>query len=280
MDAEISIVVPLHNEGANVLPLARGIFSALRDEEAAVELIFVDDASTDDTWEQMLKARAVDSRVRTLRHLKNAGQSAALWTGFKVSRGNVIATLDGDLQNDPADLPRLLTELAGCDMICGVRTKRMDNLVRRVSTRTARLARKIVLGIDFRDSSCALRVFRRSVLSLLPPFNGIHRFMPILARNGGALVREMPVTHHPRVAGRSKYGVWNRLGRGIIDLLMVRWFLKRQLRNIPTIEEPAQTGAALASPMSLQPGATPTDAVQSSTSNHRSAASVSNQHLP
>jgi len=236
MDPEISIVVPLYNEGANVLPLVRDIVDGLRNEARAIELIFVDDGSTDGTWERILEARGVDSRVRALRHDRNAGQSAALWTGFRASRGDVIATLDGDLQNDPADLPRMLAKVATCDLVCGVRTRRMDNLVRRLSTRIARVARKLALGIDFRDSSCSLRVFRRSVLQMLPAFNGVHRFLPILAQSGGARVREMTVIHHPRIAGRSKYGVSNRLGRGIVDLLMVRWLLRRQLPNITTSE--------------------------------------------
>ena len=171
----------------------------------------------------------MDSRVRALRHSKNAGQSAALWTGFKHCRADVIATLDGDLQNNPADLPRLIAELQSCDMVCGVRIKRMDTWLRRVSSGIARIARKKVLGVDFRDSGCNLRVFKATLLKNLPAFDGIHRFMPILAHGAGAIVKEVPVDHHPRTAGKSNYGVWNRLGRGIYDLLMVRWLLKRQL---------------------------------------------------
>jgi dolichol-phosphate mannosyltransferase len=180
--------------------------------------------------------------VRGLRHVQSRGQSAALWTGFKASRGNIIATLDGDLQNDPADLPMMLSELAAYDMVCGLRAKRMDTIVRRVSSRIARLARKAALGVDFRDSGCNLRVFRRTVLEAVPPFDGLHRFMPILAHGAGAKVKEVPVAHHPRVAGRTKYGVWNRLGRGIYDLLMVRWYLKRQIKTVQAIGSTAEAG--------------------------------------
>ena len=173
-----------------------------------------------------------EPRLRAIRHLRNRGQSAALWTGFTASKGSIIATLDGDLQNDPADFPRMLQSLSSADLVCGVRTKRMDNGLRRFSSRVARSARKLVLGVDFRDTGCNLRVFKRSVLSTLFPFDGLHRFMPIIADGAGAVVVETPVGHRPRVAGVSKYGVWNRLGRGICDLAMVAWYKKRQLRDV------------------------------------------------
>jgi dolichol-phosphate mannosyltransferase len=225
---EISVIAPLWNEKLNVRPLAEQVFAALGHERRPIELILVDDASTDGTWEQILEAQRADARVRAIRHLRNSGQSAALWTGFTASRGNIIATLDGDLQNDPADLPRLLEALASSDLVCGVRTKRMDNSLRRFSSQVARWARKFVLGVDFRDSGCNLRVLKRSVLQMLFPFDGLHRFMPILAQGAGAVVTELPVAHRPRVAGLSKYGVWNRLGRGICDLAMIAWYRKRQ----------------------------------------------------
>ncbi len=228
MDPQISVVVPLYNEARNVQPLARKIFAALRDEKRSIELVLVDDRSTDDTWQEILAARRADSRIRALRHSQQSGQSAALWTGFQASRGEVVATLDGDLQNDPADLPRMLAQLGTCDMVCGVRVGRQDTAVRRLSSHIARWARKLALGVDFKDSGCNLRVFKRSVLELLPPFDGLHRFVPILAHGRGAVVREMPVTHHARVAGVSKYGIWNRLGRGISTLALVRRYLKGQ----------------------------------------------------
>jgi dolichol-phosphate mannosyltransferase len=229
MTPAISVVVPLYNEARNVEPLTRKIFESFREEKQAIELILVDDASTDETWQEILAARRADSRVRALRHRTQSGQSAALWTGFQASRGAVIATLDGDLQNDPADLPRMLAQLATCDMVCGVRVGRKDTIVRRISSLIARCARKIVLGVDFRDSGCNLRVFKKSVLRHLAAFDGLHRFVPILAHGGGAIVKEMPVTHHPRVAGLSKYGILNRLGRGISGLALVRKCLKGQV---------------------------------------------------
>jgi len=179
-------------------------------------LVFVDDDSRDKTWDRIQEARRLDPRVRAVRHARRTGQSAALWTGIQATTGGIIATLDGDLQNDPADLPRLVAELNSVDFVCGVRLNRRDNWLRRVSAAIARRARKAVLGADFRDTGCALRVFKRAALDGVFPFNGWHRFLPILVHRAGATTKEVPVNHRPRVAGVSKYGVWNRLGRGLL----------------------------------------------------------------
>src|SRR5580692_6642801 len=187
----------MFNEADNVAPLAEQVIAALRAETRPFELVLVDDASTDATWDRITAASRADARVRGLRHGRNAGQSAALWTGFRNSKSPIIVTLDGDLQNDPADFPRLLAELEKYDVACG------------------------------------LRAFKRPVLDPLFAFNGFHRFMPVLAHSAGARVIEIPVNHRPRVAGVSKYGLWNRLGRGIVDLFAVRWFQKRLIPSIP-----------------------------------------------
>jgi dolichol-phosphate mannosyltransferase len=233
MQPEISIIVPFYNEVDNVGPLAGEILAALKNEPRAFEIVFVDDASTDGTWDQIMAAHKADPRVRGLRHSRNAGQSAALWSGFRGSRSPILMTLDGDRQNDPADLPRLLAGLAQYDLVCGNRANRQDSFLRRASSRIARRARKLVLGVDFLDTGCGLRAFKRPVLDPLFPFNGFHRFMPVLAHSTGARVSEIPVNHRPRVAGKTKYGVWNRLGRGIADLFAVRWWQKRQIPPIP-----------------------------------------------
>lgn len=233
---DLSIVVPMYNESENVEPLARRVFEVFSNDPRPLELVLVDDGSTDGTWERMLAVRKAEPRVRALRHLKRSGQSAALWTGCMAARAPVICTLDGDLQNDPADLPKLLAALANCDLVCGVRTRRQDNRLRRISTRVARYARRVVLKADFQDTGCNLRVFKRSLLRKLIPFDGLHRFMPIIAHNAGAVVREMPVTHQPRVAGTSKYGVWNRLGRGILDLAAMAWYRRRQISTVEAVE--------------------------------------------
>ena len=236
MACAIAIIVPVHNEEANILPLANEVAAALRQEARPYELVFVDDGSVDSTWTQIQKARRQDSRVRGLRHLHNRGQSAALWTGLQQTTSPIIATLDGDLQNDPADLPKLLAELEQFDFVCGVRVQRRDSFVRRASSRIARAARRIVLGIDFSDTGCGLRVFKRSALEGVFPFQGLHRFLPVLVHGGGASTREIPVNHRPRVAGTSKYGVWNRLGRGIFDLFAVAWYQRRRLRTVAVDE--------------------------------------------
>lgn len=240
MPPAISIIVPVYNEQDNVRPLAQEIIAALRAEPRPFELLFVDDGSSDGTWSKIGQAQQADARVRGLRHERNAGQSAALWTGLQLARAPIIATLDGDLQNDPVDLPRLLGRLDEADFVCGVRLKRQDNWIRRCSAAIARLARRAALGVDFRDSGCSLRVFRRTAISEVPPFNGWHRFLPVLAHSAGARVLEVPVKHRPRTSGTSKYGVWNRLGRGIWDLIGVAWYQRRRLRPVPFIEAPSQ----------------------------------------
>jgi len=241
---EISIIVPVFEEEANILPLAREVAKALDKEPRAFELVFVDDASSDRTWDRIHEAHRLDPRVRGLRHAHNSGQSAALWTGIESSSGAIIATLDGDLQNDPADLPRMFAELNRFDFVCGRRVKRQDNWLRRVSSAIARRARKAVLGADFSDTGCALRAFKRAALDGVFPFNGWHRFLPILVQGTGAMITEVPVNHRPRVAGVSKYGVWNRLGRGILDLMGVAWYQKRRLRRvgITKLDDPNQRG--------------------------------------
>ncbi|MBU6398941.1 MAG: glycosyltransferase family 2 protein [Verrucomicrobia bacterium] len=242
MPPDIAIIIPVYNEGANILPLTRELLAALGPQVRSCEVVFVDDASTDNTWEQIRQARDLDPRVRGLRHDRNSGQSAALWTGLQATASPIVATLDGDLQNDPADLPRLLTELEHAELVCGVRSKRQDNFVRRASSAVARWARRLVLGVDFADSGCSLRAFKRSALAGVFPFHGFHRFLPILVQGGGATTRELAVNHRPRVAGVSKYGVWNRLGRGVVDLLAMAWYQKRRLRPTRFTELPDPDG--------------------------------------
>ena len=251
MVAEISVVVPVYNEADNILPLAREVAAAL--ESRPYELVFVDDASTDDTWAKIEEAHAQDHRVRGLKHCRNSGQSAALWTGLQNSSSAIIATLDGDLQNDPADLPRMLEELERVDFVSGMRLTRQDHFVRRASSKIARWARKTILKVDFRDTGCAIRVFKRSALTGLFAFNGLHRFLPVLVHGNGAKTLEIPVNHRPRVAGVSKYGVWNRLGRGLYDLFALNWYQKRRLRPVPVTEIEYGSGATDLNAASVSP---------------------------
>jgi len=233
---DVSIIVPVCNEEENILPLAQEVSAALLAGRWTYELVFVDDASTDGTWRNIQRARGLDGRVRGLRHTRNCGQSAALWTGIQRTTAAVIGTMDGDRQNDPADFPKMLDALERCDFVCGVRAKRRDNFVRRASARVARVARKWVLRVDFVDTGCGLRVFKRTAIAQLFAFNGLHRFLPILVHGSGGRTLELPVNHRPRVAGMSKYGIWDRLGRGILDLLAVAWYQRRRLQPV-VVEE-------------------------------------------
>jgi dolichol-phosphate mannosyltransferase len=233
---DLSILVPVYNEEANILPLTREIQNALQNVTLDYELVFIDDGSTDNTWGEIASARAIEPRTRGIRHTINSGQSAALWTGIQTTTAPIIATLDGDLQNDPADIPKLLAELNSCDFVCGVRAKRRDTWIRRASSRIARRARRAVLKVDFCDTGCAMRAFKRSAVDGVFPFNGLHRFLPLLVHAAGANAREVPINHRPRAAGVSKYGLNNRLWRGIADLFAMAWYQKRRIAPVPCSE--------------------------------------------
>jgi glycosyltransferase involved in cell wall biosynthesis len=226
---ELAIIVPVYNEEGNIQPLAREILDALSPVNITFEVLFVDDASTDGTWRAIGKVREGDGRVRGVRHQRNSGQSAAFLTGLRHTSSEAVGTLDGDRQNDPADLPRLLAALNGADFVCGVRVQRKDTWVRRVSSGIARAARRAAFRVDYRDTGCFLRVFRRTALADVLPFNGWHRFLPVLVHHAGVRVLELEVHHRPRISGASKYGIWNRLGRGLFDLVGVSWYLRRRL---------------------------------------------------
>jgi dolichol-phosphate mannosyltransferase len=228
----ISIVVPVYNEEENILPLRDQVAAAMKTTGLPYELIFVDDGSSDGSWKKIAEAGRQDQRVRGLRHARNCGQSAGLWTGLQASRYEIIGTLDGDLQNDPADLPRMMERLQSADFVTGVRVRRIDSWVRRVSSKIAGRARRAALKINVADTGCAIRLFKREVLTAVFPFNGLHRFLPILVAGAGFKVVEFPVGHRARVAGVSKYGIGNRLWRGIYDLIAIAWFQKRRLPRI------------------------------------------------
>ncbi len=229
---DIAIVVPVFNEADNVAPLVAELVRVFAEVPRPWEIVLVDDCSTDPTWDRIQEVVRQEPRVRGIRHLKNRGQSAAVWTGISESKAAQICTLDGDLQNDPAALPRMLDLLTEVDFVCGHRVNRQDSWMRRLSSRIARSARQAALGYDFADTGCALRAFKRSALTGVFPFNGLHRFLPILVAGNGSRCLEVPVNHRPRVAGISKYGVWNRLWRGLYDLLGVGWYQRRRLNPV------------------------------------------------
>jgi dolichol-phosphate mannosyltransferase len=240
---DLSVVIPVCNEVENVAPLAREVAAALR-SCVNFELIFVDDGSTDGTALAVRSVRAEVPEIRLLRHLRRGGQSAALHSGMRAARAVWVATLDGDGQNDPADLPRLLAERdarvpqePGLQLFAGHRTTRRDTWLRRVSSRVANGVRSRLLGDGTPDTGCGLKLMRRDTFLELPYFDHMHRFLPALYRRQGAAVVSVPVSHRPRQRGRSKYGMHNRLWVGIVDLLGVMWLNARHRAGNVVTEE-------------------------------------------
>ena len=232
---ELSLVVPVLNEADNVAVLSNEIERAMDGARLQWECVWVDDASTDGTSAALGRAQAADARHRVLRLTRHLGQSAALWVGFQHVRASVLATMDGDGQNDPADLVGMYRELAESrvDMVVGIRASRRDPRLRLWSARAAAWARRVVLGDALLDAASPVRVFRRECLRHVFPFKGMHRFLAILAQSDGCLVAQRPVGHRPRTTGVSKYGVGNRLGVGLADLAAVAWMRRRGLRLDP-----------------------------------------------
>ncbi|HEX5132135.1 MAG TPA: glycosyltransferase family 2 protein [Candidatus Krumholzibacteria bacterium] len=226
----LSIVIPVYNEAESIPRLAEEVDRVFDEADRAWECVWVDDASSDDTLRRLRELHARDPRHHQYMTLaQRCGQSGALMTGFRAARGEIIATLDGDLQNDPADLPALLGLLhrGQADMVTGVRATRRDGWGRRVSSRIANGFRNWITHDHIQDVGCSLRVFYHDCVDEVPAFSGMHRFLPTLVRMNGFSVLEVPVRHRPRVHGITKYGVNNRLWRGIADCLAVRWMHSR-----------------------------------------------------
>ncbi len=227
---QYSVLVPVYNEKDNLRPLIEEISAVMDGFGRPYEIIYVDDFSRDGSLEELRRLQTEFKTLQVIAHSRNCGQSAAVASGFAAARGDVLITLDADRQNDPADIPALLAQLTdGTDMVCGVRTKRRDNLIRRISSRVANAFRNVVTGDRVSDTGCGLRVVRRAALAEIPVFNGMHRFLPTLMRFQGFTVREVPVNHRPRTAGVSKYGVGNRAWRGLVDCFAMRWYKSRRI---------------------------------------------------
>jgi dolichol-phosphate mannosyltransferase len=220
----VSVVVPLYNEEQSVAMLQRELDDALTGVD--YEIIFVDDGSQDETVARI----AADPRTRVLRFEKNAGQSAAIFAGLQAVRSEVAVLIDGDLQNDPADIPRMLAEISrGADLVCGYRAQRKDTLLKRITSRVANFVRSRFTRDGVRDTGCTLKAMRRDCIGALVPFKGMHRFIPALVKGAGYRLVEIPVNHRPRRFGQSKYGLGNRAFRATIDMFGVRWLLSRGL---------------------------------------------------
>jgi dolichol-phosphate mannosyltransferase len=231
--SELSVVIPCHNEAENLRPLLAAIHAAIDPLGLDYEVVITDDCSSDDSWSVLQELGANDPRLRAQRFKFNCGESAASWAGMQMARGDYIATLDADLQNDPRDLPAMLKALRDFDCVCGTRVETRgegDSWIRIASSRIANWVRNKLSGENISDAGCTYRVFKRECIAPIKFFNGAHRFLPTLIKLEGYTVTEVPVSNNPRRAGQSHYGVWNRLFKSFRDLLAVRWMKSRKLR--------------------------------------------------
>jgi glycosyltransferase involved in cell wall biosynthesis len=230
----LSVVIPIKDERDNLSPLTEQLLKVLgtlpAGTTASFEIVYVDDGSTDGSGALLDSLAAQHSQVKVLHFDRNYGQTSAFDAGFRSAAGDLIATMDGDLQFDPADILTLLPLATQYDLVCGWRKDRHDNIVRKISSRLANFIRSSVTGDRVHDTGCSLKVFRRAVIDRVALFEGMHRFFPALALMHGFTVTEIPVRHYPRAHGISKYGVGNRLFKGLYDLIAVRWMQARCLR--------------------------------------------------
>ncbi|MBW3598317.1 MAG: glycosyltransferase family 2 protein [Planctomycetes bacterium] len=229
---EVSVVTPVHNEEPNVPLLGTALATSLSRCAARWEVLWVDDASVDGSLAALRQLRRSDGRNRVLHLDDRRGQSAAFWCGFRNARFRVIVTIDADLQNDPDDIPLLLNALEGCDLAMGERVDRKDPWIKRVASQIGNAVRNRITGENVADVGCSLKAFRREVVEAMFPFDGMHRFYPTLAKMAGFRVATIPVRHHPRQFGRTKYGVMDRLVGPLADCLAIRWMKARRLRHL------------------------------------------------
>jgi len=244
-DLDISVIVPVMNEAGNIRPLIDEICLAFSGR--AFEIIYVDDASTDDGPAELEVAQAAVQQLRVFRHQNRAGQSAAIRSGLLHARGHLIAVLDGDGQNVPADLPQLeaalLERAPAVGMVAGIRTKRKDSTIRLLASAAAKWIRAGLLGDTHPDSGCGIKILQRDLFMQLPFFNHMHRFMPSLVRRHGGFVAGVSVAHRPRTRGTSKYRVLDRLIVGISDIIGVIWLLRRAPRQGDVVEVKRNSGS-------------------------------------
>jgi glycosyltransferase involved in cell wall biosynthesis len=230
---DLSFVIPCYNEQDNLRALVKAIADSVAPLNRSYEIVITDDCSQDNSWSVLKELAAADPRIRGLRFEFNCGQSAAMWAGMKAARGKIIVTLDADLQNDPQDLARLLEPMKNFDCVCGSRVAargKGDNFVRVVSSRIANGVRNKLSGESISDAGCCYRAFKRECIDNLKFFKGMHRFLPTLFKIEGFTVTEVDVRTNPRLAGKSNYGIGNRLFASFYDLIAVRWMKKRMFR--------------------------------------------------
>lgn len=227
---KISIIIPVYNEEENLFDLYREASVAMKRVVEDWELVLVDDGSSDKSLSIIQQLALDDSRVRYVAFERNCGQTAAFAAGFRYATGDVLVTIDADLQNDPSDIPAMLDVYRrGADMVIGWRAKRQDSFVKRYASRFANWVRNALSHETVRDTGCSLKVMRADMARVIPMFAGMHRFLPTLMKLEGATVAEMRVNHRPRRKGVSKYGIWDRAWSSAYDLLAVRWMQKRHI---------------------------------------------------
>lgn len=218
----LSIVIPFFNEEGNVTELVKEVRQACPE----AEIVVVDDGSTDGTRKKIL----ADPGLNAVFFVRNLGQSAALYAGLHQARGDICVMLDGDGQNDPADIPALVAGLREADVVCGYRRHRNDTWQRRAASQLANTVRRSFLQDGIRDTGCSLKAMQRAHVRFLVPFNGMHRYIPALLKNAGLSIVEVPVNHRPRLHGTSKYTIGGRAWHGLRDLVGVAWLLRRHIR--------------------------------------------------
>ena len=231
-EPELSLVVPVFNERDSVPLLVDEIAHALAGRNGRYEIVAVDDGSSDDSLDVLKALKRSHPELHLVALATRSGQTAAFAAGFRAARGRVIVTLDADLQNDPADIPALLAQLdrTGATAVVGYRVDRRDRGWKLVQSRIANAVRNRLNAETIRDTGCSLKAFRADAVRSLLRFDGMHRFLPTLVKLGGGTVAEVPVAHRPRRFGRTKYGMWNRVWRSLVDALAVRWMQRRALR--------------------------------------------------
>jgi dolichol-phosphate mannosyltransferase len=227
---DISLVVPVYNEEENLPILIPEMIEVLQGLGKSYEMIFVDDGSTDGSRALLKRMIAQIPQIRLLGFKRNCGETAAGAAGLKEARGEIVITMDADLQNDPKDIPEMLDYLKNYDMVSGWREKREDSRIKRITSKIANGIRNWLSKESVRDSGCTFRTYKRECLQNLKLYKGMHRFMPTLVRMEGFRVIEIPISHRPRKFGVSKYTTWNRMWRAFVDLLAVRWMKNRHIR--------------------------------------------------
>jgi len=226
----LSVIIPVYNEEENVTPLTTELMEVLNKLKKSFEVIFVDDGSTDRSLTILKELQIKFRDIRIIKFRRNCGQTAGFDAGIRAARGEVIVTMDADLQNDPHDIPKLLEKIGDYDAVCGWRQKRNDNFIRRISSRIANGVRNKLSGESIRDVGCSLKAFRSVYAKKMKLFTGMHRFFPTLIKMEGGRVTEVPVNHRQRKYGTPKYNIRNRIIRSFVDLLAVCWMKKRILQ--------------------------------------------------